>query len=470
MTLPFGPWPTSLSNAIQENYIERAFVESLRPVLVYRHIADREIFPGRIGQSITKTRMGLMVPNTTPLNPSTNTNLDNGMTPQNYSDEQYTLSIAQYPQLAPDINLPDDEVTIASFAMRNAINLAIAQASCLDFLIRNSLFNAYMGGNTVITQTLGAPATTVNVDDTRGFQTTIVNGNVVPVSVSNPLAVTINGTAYSVTGYANDVSNVSSAATTGGTSGTLTTSANVSTTNGTAGKRVLAGNAPLIVRPNNRASTDLIQASDLLNMSSILAAVAYMRNNAVPTVNGRYNLYLDATSMNQLFADPEFQILTRGVGTRDSDYQEAWVYEFLDVRFIQTTQAFIQPPQAGAPVPVAQTIHRPILCGQGCVIESIFGKGMDAIKNTAERGTVGDVEQMIAMRNPFNINVFQKDALMDGFYMYIRHPLDRLGQIISQTSNYIGGFVVPTDVTTNSTIIPTASSAAYKRCVIFETA
>lgn len=469
MTLPFGPFPTSLSNAIQTNYLERLFIDSLRPVLVYRHIADREVFEGRIGQSITKTRMGLMVPNITPLNPATNTNLDNGLTAQNYSDEQYTLSIAQYPQLAPDINLPDDELTIASFAMRNAVNLGIAQATCLDSLIRNALFNAYMGGQTVVTATLGAPGTTIAVDDTRGFQTTVVNGNVVPVSGTNTLSVSVNGTTYLLSGFANDVSNVSSAAITGGTSGTLTFTTNVSVLNGTLGNKVLAANAPAIIRPNNRASTNLIQSTDLLNMQSILAGVAYLRNNAVPTVNGRYNLYLTATSMNGLFADPEFQILTRGVGTRDPDYAEAWVYEFLDVRFIQTTQAFVQPPQATA-VAVAQTIQRPILCGQGCVVESIFKRGMDAIKNTAEKGTVGDVNNLIAMNNPFNINVFNREALMDGFYMYVRHPLDRLGQILSQTSNYIGGFVVPTDVTTTPTIIPTASNSAYKRSVIFETA
>jgi hypothetical protein len=57
---------------------------------------------------------------------------------------------------------------------------------------------------------------------------------------------------------------------------------------------------------------------------------------------------------------------------------------------------------------------------------------------------------------------------MAGMYMYVRHPLDRLGQIISQTANYTGGFVVPTDVTTTSNVILTAGNAAYKRAVIFE--
>src|SRR5690606_27184263 len=121
----FGPFPAQLQNAIQQGFLERAFVEALKNVLAYREIADKEVFPGRIGDTITKTRVGLMIPNVTPLNPSTNTNLDNGLSPQQYSDEQYTLAVYQYPQLAPDINLVDDETTISAFAMKNSENLGI---------------------------------------------------------------------------------------------------------------------------------------------------------------------------------------------------------------------------------------------------------------------------------------------------------------------------------------------------------
>jgi hypothetical protein len=43
-----------------------------------------------------------------------------------------------------------------------------------------------------------------------------------------------------------------------------------------------------------------------------------------------------------------------------------------------------------------------------------------------------------------------------------------LQQIIAQSWYWIGGFTVPTDVTTNPTIIPTATNSAYKRAVIIE--
>lgn len=464
----FGPstsLPAALVNAIQQNYLERAFIDPLLNKLVYRETADRELFSGRIGDTITKTRIGLMVPNTTPLNPSSNTNLDNGLTAQQYSDEQYTLAIYQYPQVAPDINLLDDETSIASFAMRNAYNLGVAQATALDRIARQNLFNSYMSGNTVVTQTLGSPGTTVNVDDTRGFQTVVVGGNVVAVSGSNTLPVYINGTQYLVSGFANDSSNVSSAATTGGTSGTITTTTNVSTTNGTAGRTVIGLYAPVIVRPNGRTSTAAIQSTDLLNMTSILAAVSYLRNNAVPKIRGAYNLYLNSTSMNELFQDPEFQILNRGVSVKDPVYENAWINSaFLDVRFVDTTETYVQLAQASAPVPVAQIIQRPIICGAGALIEGIFAKGLEAIRNMANSG-IGKMESA-----PTVINMLGEKFSKEGFYFYMRPPLDRLGQIISQVSNYVGGFTVPTDVTTTSSIIPTASNAYYKRAVIIETA
>ncbi|MDE2024856.1 MAG: DUF4043 domain-containing protein, partial [Patescibacteria group bacterium] len=459
--MTFGPFPAALQNAIQQNFLERAFVEALLNVLAYREIADKEVFPGRIGDTITKTRVGLMIPNIVPLNPNTNTNLDNGLSPQQYSDEQYTLAVYQYPQLAPDINLIDDETTIAAFAMKNAENLGIAQATALDRIARNALFQAYMSGNTVLTQSL--TNTVQNVDDTRGFQTVVVNGSVQPVSNTNQLPVFVNGVLNYVVAYTNDATNISSAASTGGTSGTITLASSVT---GTAGQTVIGQFAPLIIRPNARTSTAAIQSTDLLNMTVILAAVSQLRNNAVPKIRGAYNLYLNSTSMNELFQDPEFQILNRGVSTRDPVYENAWVYEmFLDVRFIMTTETFVQLPQASAPVAVAQTIQRPIICGAGCLVEGMFTRGLDAIKNMNSKLGVGDMQTF-----PTVYNVLGEEFSKQGFYMYMRPPLDRLAQIISQSSNYIGGFTVPTDVTTNPSIIPTASNAYYKRAVIIETA
>ncbi len=463
---PLSTLPAGLVAAIQQNYLERAFIDPLLNVLGYRNLSKKETFPAKIGDTITKTKIGLMIPNIIPLNPSTNTNLDNGLTTNQYSLEQYSLAIYQYPQVAPDINLLDDQTSISEFFMRNAMDLGVAQATALDRIARNSLFNAYMSGNTAVTATLGSPGTTIHVDDTRGFQTVIVNGVVTPVSSGNMLPVYVNGVLYQLQTYANDGTNVSTAISTGGTSGTLTFSTNVTTTDGTAGHSVISAYAPYIARPNGRATTSAIQSTDLLNMTTILAAVAYLKNNAVPKIDGAYNLYLNSTSMNELFQDPEFQILNRGVSVRDPTYVNAWVNsQFLDVRYVETTETFVQSAGlVNGSYTVAQQIQRPLLAGRDTLVEGIFNPGMESIRNMANTG----VGRMDDPRTP--VNILGEKFTKEGFYFYIRPPLDRLAQIVSQTSNYVGGFVVPTDVTTTSSIIPTASNANYKRAVVFETA
>lgn len=459
--MTFGPFPTALVNAIQQNFLERAFIDPLYNILAYRVIADKEIFPGRIGDTITKTRMGLMIPNTTPLNPSTNTGLDNGLNPQQYTDEQYTLAIAQYPQVAPPINLIDDETTIAAFAMRNSHNLGIAQATSLDRIARATLFNSYMGGNTAITAT--ATSATQAVDDTRGFQSVVVNGTVTPVSGSNPLPVYVNGVLKQVTGFSNDLVNVSTAISTGGTSGTLTFSASLT---GTAGQAVVGFFAPFIVRPNGRTTTGALISSDLLTMQTIFSGLNFLRNNAVPKIDGAFNIYLNSTSMTELYQDTEFKLLQRGTSTRDPNYENAWVMgEFLDMRFIQTTETYVQQPSTNGSYTVSQVVQRPIIVGQGALVEGVFSKGLDAIKNMTQSMGIGHMEAL-----PQVVNVLGEEFLYDGFYYYIRPPIDQLAQIITQTSNYIGGFTVPTDVTTTIAIIPTASNSYYKRAVIIETA
>jgi hypothetical protein len=462
----FGPNGNLLTNAIQTNMLQRGFIDPLINELVYREISDKEEFEGKWGTTITKTRMGLMIPNMNPLDPSTNTNIDNGLTPITYSDEQYTVGIAQYPQPAPNVNLLDNEIAIANFAMANSERLGVAQATCVDRLARGALFNAYMSGNTFIT--VAASSVTQRVDDTRGFQTVVIStagvgGTVVPVSVSNPLAVFVNGVANTVTGFSNDVSNISTTAATGGTSGTITLGTTASTT---AGQAVISAFAPFIVRPNGRSTSFAIQSTDLLNMKSILAAVTYLRNNKVPKIRGRYNLFCNATSMNQLFQDPEFQLLNSTRGVSDPVYKNAEVTEFLDVRMIMTTETYVQAAGAvDGSITIPQGIERPIVCGAGVLVEEVFTQGLDAIKNLNGQLGIGQVSQSAGMR----LMLPQAISKM-GFSYYIRPPIDRLMQIMSQTSNYVGGFVVPTDTTTTSAIIPTASNKYYKRAVVIETA
>jgi hypothetical protein len=252
--------------------------------------------------------------------------------------------------------------------------------------------------------------------------------------------VTVGANVYTLIGAMADAVNVST--TPNGISGALTFSTAVSMTDGTAGNTVMAANASSIVRPSGRGNTSLLQITDTFMMSEILDAVATLRKNAVPDLDGAYNCYLDPVSARQLFADPDFRQLFQGATSANQVFRSGMVNDFLGVRFVPTTEAYVMPH----PTIPGLFVRRPIVAGRGALIEGDFA-GMDA----------EDVR-------PDNAEVH----FIDGVCMVTREPLDRLQQIIAQSWYWIGGFTAPSDVTTNPMTIPTATNAAYKRAVMIE--
>ena len=290
-------FPASLQPIIQQGFLEREFAQALRSRLGYRACADRVDVAVGIGETLTKTRAGLKPSVTTPLAPSTNTNFDNGLSPTIWGVEQYTISINLY-AATTDLNVVTERVGIASQFLQNAYVNGEQAARSLDELSRNALFGAYLGGNTRVNTTLTSPAPIVSVDDVRGFLAIFVNGVQHPVTSSTAMTVTIGSNAYSLVGVTVDATNVSTAP--GGLSGTLTLSGDVSVSDGTAGNTVSAASGSTIVRPSQRGNTSLITASDTLTMANLLDAVAKLRLNAVPEIDGAYNCYLDPVSSRQL--------------------------------------------------------------------------------------------------------------------------------------------------------------------------
>jgi hypothetical protein len=376
---------------------------------------------------------------TTPLAPATNTNLDNGLTPQSFSVEQYTITLNSY-AATTDLNMVTSRVGIASQFLLNAAINGEQAARSLDELARNALFAAYFGGNTRLRSSLTVAGPALPVDDVRGFQTVFVNGVQTSVGAAADLTVTVGSNAYTLVGVSVDLNNVSTAP--GGISGVLTFGSSVSVADGAAGNTVTAATASAIARPNNEANTALLQAADTLTMGTLLNAVATLRLNAVPEIDGAYNCYLDPISSRQLFADNDFRQLFFGATSANQVFKRGMVNDFLGLRFVPTNEAYVQPH----PTISGAVIRRPIICGQGALIE-------------------GDFEGMA------EADVAPKDAivsLVDGVCMVTREPIDRLQQIIAQSWYWIGGFCTPSDVTTNPTTIPTATNSAFKRAVMIE--
>jgi len=205
---------------------------------------------------------------------------------------------------------------------------------------------------------------------------------------------------------------------------------------------VQAANASVVQRPNGRGTTAALQAGDTLAMASLLDAVSKLRMNAVPEIDGAYNCYLDPVSARQLFADQDFQRLFTGATSANQVFRRGMVNDFLGLRFVPTTEAFVQPH----PTLAGAVVRRPIVVGQGALIEGDFA-GMAA-------PDVAPPDSIV--------------SLVDGIAMVTREPIDRLQQIIAQSWYWIGGFCAPSDTMTNPSVVPTATNAAFKRAVIIE--
>ena len=118
------------------------------------------------------------------------------------------------------------------------------------------------------------------------------------------------------------------------------------------------------------------------------------------------------------------------------------INDFLGLRFIPTTEAYVQPHPSIA----GAVVRRPIVCGQGALIE-------------------GDLR---AWLRPMWRRRTASSRVVDGVAMVTREPIDRLQQIIAQSWYWIGGFCAPSDTTTTPTTVPTATNAAFKRAVMIE--
>jgi len=445
----FVNFPTQLQPMLQTGFLERELEEGLDSILAYRREAVQDTVNARIGETLTKTRKGRKTPVTTSLNPATiNSNLDNGLTPSTFSIEQYSFTLANYADTV-DVNLMQELAGIADQLMADSRNNGVQAAQSMDRIARNKLFAAYGGGNTRVRTDLGAStSTTCHVDDVNGFQTVLVNGTPTPVSGANTLSVTETATSGSgvnqtltVTGVAVDVVNNSS--TPYGQSGVLTFNSATAPVNLDA---LVAANAPQVLRPNSKLTTQLLTGGDVLTLGLCLDGVAYLRDNAVPPMaDGTYHMVCDSTSIRQLFADQDFKILFAASASA-REYVDGDVIRLAGITFIPTTEAFVQQKATnGSQV----RVRRPIILGAEVIIQGNF-EGLDSWLNREGVNPIGEI------------------MLVNNVAQIVRPPLDRLQQNISLSWTWVGDFAVPTDITATTAIIPTSSGALFRRGLLIE--
>lgn len=455
--MPIADFPLALQPIIQTGYLEHEFKRGLEAKLAFRACADREVVQIGIGQTVTKTRASLLPSVTTPINTvavsaqvaattagnpllQTAARLDNGLIPQAKRFEQYTLGIDKYASTL-DLNIRTSLVAIAPQFADNARIMGEQAARSLDDIARNALYATYAGGNTFVR--LASTSTSVPVDDVRGFMQASYNGQLLTVSPSTPLSVVIGASAYLITSVALDAPNVST--TFNGTSGVLTLIVPVSALDGAQYSPATAATAPSIIRPNGKATAQAITASDKLGMANLLDGVAILESNNAPRIDGLFDIVVNFKSARQLFADPDFKQLFQGATSENEAFARGAIESpFLGMRFRRSTQV----PSFPHPTIPGLMVQNPIILAQGALIEGDF----EGLTHPDAAGHLGSDEEIV----------------VDGIRMVTRPPMDRLREVITQSWNWDGGFVAPTDVFTDPTTVMSATNAAYKRAVVLQ--
>lgn len=451
--------PEAVVSLIQTNLIERAFADSLVPALLFRQEAVWEDFEGQAGQDIFMTRAGLMPTITTALTPGTDPN------PQTVPYEQWQAVIRRYGGTT-DIHMPTSAVAASDLFLRSIQQLGIQAGMSINQIARNALFKAYLSGQTTLRVATAAPDTTISVSSLSGFREVVLPG-VRPVAVSSatPLPITIGGVSKNVIAATpDDVAYPDGP-------GILTLSAAVGGVVAIRGA-VISKYAPTILRSGGGDSVDALGSSDLFVLQDVMNAVSVLRaNNVPPHVDGYYHAHISPEMNAQLFADQVFQRLYTAL-PQSAAYREGFVGTIGQVAFylntetpnlvnagatIQTGASYATLAQDVAAEVVNEgniKVGRCIVTGRGVLIE----KGFDEQRYISEVGVLGKLGNFSIVNNGVAIAA-------ERIRLYLRPPVDRLGDTVAATWSLTTSFPVPSDLN-----VLTASKALYKRAIVIESA
>lgn len=428
---------------VQDRTLQRVFRDAAFPRLLYRMEAIGEMWPVNLGANQTFTRAGLITPSTRPLPAGKDP------VPGSYAVEQWEATAQQWGS-AIDTHMPTSYVTLASQYLRNMHQLGLHAGQSLNRVVRDKLYNAYVAGNTVCDGGYG-PGTAMPVKNLTGFAYQLVNGRPALVSASNPLAITVNGVAYTCTGctptIAGDYIH----------GGTLTLTANVTSLDRQA---VLATNRSRIVYSGGGTRVDDIATTDATTLADVRTAVAQMRyDNIPPHEDGSYHWHGDPIAESQFFGDAEFQSLNRSMPDYIHYRRFAMAY-LLGVTFYRNSEAPNSATVSQDPVngytsgwedtnPTSVSLHRSIITGQGAVEE----KYLDESRYISEAGIQGKIGEFAVVNSGVQV-------LTERIRLILRAPLDRLQQTTGSAWSFSGDWPIPTDSVT------TTSAAAFKRAVV----
>jgi hypothetical protein len=454
MTIVFGGEP--VQRIIQQDYLVKAWKDSLFPALLFRGDAMPELWEGQKGETKYFSRTGELPVRKTPLAPGTDPN------PQVYPVEQWRAVANQFGDTI-DTNMPTSHVALANKLLRDVHVLGLNAGRTLNGLARDPLYRAYCSGNTVATAIAAIGAVQFHVASLNGFTESLVNGRPEPVSPTNPVVATFPGIAEP---NRNVIAATPDVAAEPFGPGWLTVDATL-TVGLAARQAVVAEDAPVIIRAGGGDDVDDIALADVLTLQDIINALAILgQGNVRKHADGYFHHHMSVTAKAQIFADNDFRELYQGIPDAVS-YREFVMGVQLGTSHLENTEvpdnfntgtlratganAFCAP-EIGAEVinEAGVRIGRTIITGR----ESLQECYIDESNYITELGVTGKVGQFSVVNDGYGV-------MTDRIRLTVRRPLDRLQQNIANTWSWTGDFVVPTD-----SLVGTA--AKYKRAVVIE--
>lgn len=410
--------PAAIRPIVQDGLVDRTFQDALIPEFLFPGVAGLRPWQANMGDTSHFTRTGLLTPQTTPLD---------GSDPDtdSYGIERYSMTMDQYGN-ALDTNMLQSAVALASKFLEDIQKLGINAGQSVNRIARNKLYAAYAGGRTWCTDA-GSDDTSIIVDSVDGFTHVLVDGVPTPVSASNPLDVTIDGTANTVEGV-----------------DTGTNTLTLGTTRvDTEGDSVIADNAPTSFRPNARDTAFDLVAADVATFSLFRSAVARLRKQSVPTLGGAYVAHIDPDTEAQLFDDSEFRELSAN-GIASPVWGNLSLGRFGGIDWVRNNEA--RTRNNGT-----IDYHEPIVLGADSFLAGPM-EGMGALLSEAESDGVPSAIEMVSVGlegSPLQVA------------RIIRPPQDRLQQVVGSAWSFVGDFAVPSDSVTGD-------DATFKRGVIVQ--
>lgn len=448
-----------IRSIIQEGYLERAFHDALFPQLIYRGDVVSVPWPGEVGDQQIFTGKGLIPPKGKPLAPGVDPE------PVSYALEQWEASLQNYASTI-DTHMPTSVQAIVDLLMQNAAQLGLQSAQTLNRLVRDRMHNAAEAGWTVA-DGAGAASTSLRVKRLNGFtrarNPSLANGSRVrfdTVSGSNPLAITIGGTARNVIGFTPDTAGDELGP------GVLTLSVADTWSDRDA---VLAVDRSSTLFVGGGDHVDDLGVTDLPRLQDIRNIVTRLRRNNIPRhPDGHYHAHIGPVSESQLMADTEIQRMLTG-RPENYMYQDFVVGKILNVAFVQNNEAptpltvdpydgvtFSQedpfaPELTNDGTETGMEVQRILFSGFG----GIFEYYQDPAMYLTEAGITGKMGDVQVSNNGVEVHA-------DRIKLIMRAPLNRLQDMVATSWRFVGDWVVRTDAATGD-------SARYKRMAVLAT-